>query len=207
MFLRAVCCSDTQGWLGFPWPPKRGWAKRCATLPWPLSGWSLQFLFFLLTPRSLIRVSGCQVGAPLQSNGEGAVRPALDAGANGDYIASPSRRKNSSGQTQARAAPPSVPAPVASQAMGSLPLRPDPAAQSPTSPRRPPARRSAHHHGGDVTEQPPTRTPQAPVCAYAALGHSHSSYPGAGLTASPRLVGRRRQGSAVPSAVELEAPV
>src|SRR6516162_4373138 len=26
-FLRAVCCSDTQGRLGFPWPPKRGWAK------------------------------------------------------------------------------------------------------------------------------------------------------------------------------------
>ena len=25
--LRAVCCSDTQGRLGFPWPPKRGWAK------------------------------------------------------------------------------------------------------------------------------------------------------------------------------------
>ena len=27
IFLRAVCCSDTQGRLGFPWPPKRGWAK------------------------------------------------------------------------------------------------------------------------------------------------------------------------------------
>src|SRR5215510_9305629 len=48
IFLRAMCCSDTQGWLGFPWPPKRGWAKTCATLPWPLSGWLLQFLFFLL---------------------------------------------------------------------------------------------------------------------------------------------------------------
>ena len=28
--LRAMCCSDTQGWLGFPWPPKRGWAKTCS---------------------------------------------------------------------------------------------------------------------------------------------------------------------------------
>src|SRR5262249_4991228 len=63
-FLRAVCCSDTQGRLGFPWPPKRGWAKRCATLPWPLSGWSLQFLFFLLTRRSPREGSGCQGGDP-----------------------------------------------------------------------------------------------------------------------------------------------
>jgi len=54
MFLRAVCCSDTQGLLGFPWPLclKRGWAKTCATLPWPVSGWSLQFVFSVLTLRS-----------------------------------------------------------------------------------------------------------------------------------------------------------
>src|SRR5215472_9816574 len=65
-FLRAVCCSDTQGRLGFPWPPKRGWAKRCATLPWPLRGWALQFLFFLLTRRSPRGGSGCQGGDPAE---------------------------------------------------------------------------------------------------------------------------------------------
>jgi hypothetical protein len=61
--LRAVCCSDTQGWLGFPWPLclKRGWAKTCATLPWPLSGWSLQFLFFLL--RGVAHAEGAGVKA------------------------------------------------------------------------------------------------------------------------------------------------
>src|SRR5262245_23273238 len=64
IFLRAVCCSDTQGWLGFPWPLPRGWAKTCATLPWPLSGWSLQFVVFLLTPRSPREGSGCQGGDP-----------------------------------------------------------------------------------------------------------------------------------------------
>src|SRR5262249_53239457 len=64
IFLRAVCCSVTQGWLGFPWPPKRGWAKTCATLPWQLSGWALQVVFFLLTPRSLREGSGCQGGDP-----------------------------------------------------------------------------------------------------------------------------------------------
>ena len=51
IFLRAVCCSDTQGWLGFPWPPPRGWAKTCATLPWPLRGGSTAGLFSSLLPR------------------------------------------------------------------------------------------------------------------------------------------------------------
>jgi len=63
-YLRAVCCSVTQGRLGFPWPLPRGWAKRCSTLPWPLSGWALQFVVFLLTPRSPREGSGCQGGDP-----------------------------------------------------------------------------------------------------------------------------------------------
>src|SRR5215813_4864515 len=65
-FLRAVCCSVTQGWLGFPWPPKRGWAKTCATLPWPIRGWALQFLVFRLTRRSPREGSGCQGGDPAE---------------------------------------------------------------------------------------------------------------------------------------------
>src|SRR5215468_679460 len=110
-FLRAVCCSDTQGRLGFPWPPKRGWAKTCATLPWPLSGWSLQFLFVLLTPRSPRGGSGCQ-GCAAERSTTGAPEerkePGLDAGASAAYIAWPSSRKNRSGQTQARGAAPKL---------------------------------------------------------------------------------------------------
>jgi hypothetical protein len=78
-----VCCSDTQGLLGFPWPPKRGWAKTCATLPWPLSGWSLQVVFFRLTPRSQCGGSGCQGGAAERSTTgatEERKEPGLDAG-------------------------------------------------------------------------------------------------------------------------------
>src|SRR5262247_1225511 len=110
-YLRAVCCSDTQGRLGFPWPLPRGWAKTCATLPWPLSGWSLQFVFFLLTRRSPRGGSGCQ-GCAERTTGatEERKEPGLDAGASAAYFASPSSRKNRSGQRQA---------------MGSLPRRPD----------------------------------------------------------------------------------
>jgi hypothetical protein len=100
IFLRAVCCSDTQGWLGFPWPPKRGWAKTCSTLPWPIRGWSLQFLFFLLTRRSPRGGSGCQ-GCAAERSTTGATEerkePGLDAGASAAYIALLSSRKNSSG--------------------------------------------------------------------------------------------------------------
>src|SRR5499426_2843183 len=98
-YLRAVCCSDTQGRLGFPWPLPRGWAKRCATLPWPLRGWSLQVLFFLLTPRSPRGGSGCQ-GCAAERSTTGAPEerkePGLDAGASAAYLASPSSRKNRS---------------------------------------------------------------------------------------------------------------
>jgi hypothetical protein len=104
-----VCCSDTQGWLGFPWPLPRGWAKMCATLPWPIRGWSLQFLFFLLTQRSPRGGSGCQ-GCAAERSTTGATEerkePGLDAGASEAYIASPSSRKNSSEQPQARGAAP-----------------------------------------------------------------------------------------------------
>ena len=101
-----MCCSDTQGWLGFPWPPKRGWAKTCATLPWPIRGWSLQVVFFLLTRRSPLEGSGCQGGDPGRSHGEGACARALTQERAQRYIAAPSSRKNRSGQMQARGAAP-----------------------------------------------------------------------------------------------------
>jgi hypothetical protein len=122
IFLRAVCCSDTQGLLDFPWPPKRGWAKTCSTLPWPIRGWSLQFVFAVLAPRSPIGASGCQ-GCVAPSG----ARPGLDAGASGDYRAWPSK----DGKPQRLAAgqgsgPRAAPTREASPAMGSLPQRPDP---------------------------------------------------------------------------------
>src|SRR5262249_38810972 len=106
-FLRAVCCSDTQGWLGFPWPLPRGWAKTCATLPWPLSGWSLQVVFFLLRGRSPRGGRGCQGCAERRTGAtEERKEPGLDAGASAAYLASPSSRKNRRGQPQARGAAP-----------------------------------------------------------------------------------------------------
>ena len=114
-----MCCSDTQGWLGFPWPLclKRGWAKTCATLPWPIRGWSLQVVFAVLTRRSPIGASGCQ-GCAAPSG----ARPGLDAGASGDYLAWPSKggkpQRPEAGQgSGSRAAPTRE----ASLAMGSLP--------------------------------------------------------------------------------------
>ena len=130
LFLRAVCYSDTQGWLGFPWPLPRGWAKTCATLPWPLSGWSLQFVFFLLTRRSPRGGSGCQ-GCAAERSTTGATEerkePGLDAGASAAYLASPSSRKNRSDQPQARGAaperrPPARP-PWPWEAFHSVPIR------------------------------------------------------------------------------------
>src|SRR5262249_27453251 len=76
--------------LGFPWPPKRGWAKRCSTLPWPLSGWALQVLFFLLTRRSHAKGAGVKAGTQRRW---GARRAGLDAGASAAYLASPPSRK------------------------------------------------------------------------------------------------------------------
>ncbi len=108
IFLRAVCCSDTQGWLGFPWPLclKRGWAKTCATLPWPIRGWSLQVVFSVLTRRSpmrrerVSRLRGAHAGAT-------GARPGLDAGASGALpCVAFQGRKNRSGQRQARGAAP-----------------------------------------------------------------------------------------------------
>ena len=82
-----------------------GGVKVCATLPWPFSGWSLQFVFAVLTRRSPIGGSGCQ-GCAAPS----AARPGLDAGATGDYIAWPStdgkRQRPDAGQGSGpRAAP------------------------------------------------------------------------------------------------------
>src|SRR5262249_59609200 len=108
--LRAVCCSATQGWLGFPWPPKRGWAKRCATLPWPLSGWALQFLVFRLTRRSQCGGSGGQGGGPTAPGG--APRGAWRGGGTRNSLRRPFKRGNPPRERRGRgAAPPARPPP------------------------------------------------------------------------------------------------
>jgi len=61
--------------------------------PWPLGRLLRHFWFFppdAAQPNQSERVSR---RGPIACNGEGAVRPGLDAGASGDYLASPSRRK------------------------------------------------------------------------------------------------------------------
>jgi hypothetical protein len=169
-----VCCSATQGWLGFPWPPKRGWAKRCSTLPWPLSGWALQFLFFLLTRRSPRGGSGCQ-GCAAERSTTGATEerkaPGLDAGASAAYLALPSSRKNRSEQTQARGAAPALRPPARPpwpwEAFHGVPI----AAHSPAR-KRPLERQPVSVWQGFGGAQPPGWTPaharlhQAHACAF-----------------------------------------
>jgi hypothetical protein len=89
-----VCCSGAPAGAcappSAPVPAMVPGSKTCCTAPGrEAAGCCGIFGFFLLTQRSLIRVSGCQGGDPLRSNGEGAPRPGLDARANGDYIAWP----------------------------------------------------------------------------------------------------------------------
>jgi hypothetical protein len=100
-FLRAVCCSDTQGRLGFPWPPKRGWAKTCATLPWPIRGWALQFVFSVLTLRSQSEGAGVKAAQHRAQRGLALTqeRPEIT-------LRRLSRTENRSGQRQARGAAP-----------------------------------------------------------------------------------------------------
>src|SRR5712691_7035928 len=73
-----------------------GGVKTGATLPWPFSGWSLQFVCAVLTRRSPIGGSGCQGcgGRDDRSTTEATQErkaPGLDAGATADYIAWPSK--------------------------------------------------------------------------------------------------------------------
>ena len=107
LFLRAVCCSDTQGWLGFPWPPKRGWAKTCATLPWPIRGWSLQFVFSVLTPRSQSPCAGVKAArrARLERSGRSL---ALTQERTEIILRGLPGTENRSGQMQARGAAPEL---------------------------------------------------------------------------------------------------
>ena len=151
------------GVAGLPMASEEGWAKTCATLPWPIRGWSLQVVFFLLR-RSPREGSGCQGGTQGAAMGRARRRPGLDAGASAAYIAALSSRKNRSGQMQARGRPPRLPAPDASPAMGSLPPRPAPQhrARQATDARQP---GGAHHPGLDATEQRTTRPPEASVRA------------------------------------------
>jgi hypothetical protein len=122
IFLRAVCCSDTQGLLGFPWPPKRGWAKTCATLPWPICGWSLQFVFAVLTLRSQSEGAGVKAAQHRAQRGLALTQERAEI-----TLRRLSRTENRSGQRQARGAaperrPPARP-PRPWEAFHGLPLR------------------------------------------------------------------------------------
>jgi hypothetical protein len=75
----------------------------CSTLPWPLSGWSLQFVFAVLTRRSPIGVSGCQGGDP-----EGGAERALTQERAAITLRGLPRTENRSGQSQARGAAPEL---------------------------------------------------------------------------------------------------
>jgi len=119
-----VCCSDTQGLLGFPWPLclKRGWAKRCSTLPWPVSGWSLQFLFSVLTRRSqswwIRQCQGCACAPSVARLALDVVPPGLPCVAfEGRKTAAISRRPGERPPSCAH----SRGLPDTPQAMGSLP--------------------------------------------------------------------------------------
>ena len=80
--------ADTQGSLGSPWPLclKRGWGINVLYAPLAVKRLVAAVCVFRPTRRSLIEGRGCQgCGAP------SAVRPGLDAGASGDYLAWPSQ--------------------------------------------------------------------------------------------------------------------
>ena len=110
IFLRAVCCSDTQGWLGFPWPlcPRGGGLKRALRSPGRYAAGRCRLCSSGLTRRSQCGGSGCQGCAAQRSTTSDRSEPGLDAGASGAYIASPFKAENRSGQMQARGAAPEL---------------------------------------------------------------------------------------------------
>ena len=138
-----MCCSDTQGWLGFPWPPSRGGGlKRALRSPGRYAAGRCRFVFSCLRGEAQSEGAGVKAGTQ-RSMGSGA--PGLDAGASGDYLASPSKQEEPQRPEAGQGSGPrAAPTREASPAMGSLPRRPDPRAHSPTSDRCPPAGRSAH---------------------------------------------------------------
>ena len=88
-----------------------GGVKTCSTLPWPSSGWSLQFVCAVLTRRSLIEVSGCQGGDPA-----GGAERALTQERAAITVRGLPRTAHRSGQSQARgAAPERRPTPEAAE--------------------------------------------------------------------------------------------
>jgi hypothetical protein len=132
VFLRAVCYSDTQGWLGFPWPLPRGWAKTCATLPWPIRGWSLQV--FVLPPYAAKPMRRERVSRLPQA--PSAARPGLDAGATRAlHCVAFQGGRTAASRCRPGERLPSCAHPRRLPAMGSLPQRPDPAAHSPARKR------------------------------------------------------------------------
>src|SRR5215468_10776406 len=157
--LRAVCCSDTQGWLGFPWPPKRGWAKTCATLPWPLSGWSLQFVCAVLTPRSQSERAGVKAAQHRAKRGLALTQERAEITLRGLP-----RTANRSGQRQARGAAPELRPPARPprpwEAFHGVPIRgTQPGSQRPIEPHSVSAGRgqgaSSPRGGRQPTPDPP----------------------------------------------------
>jgi hypothetical protein len=131
-----VCCSDTQGWLGFHGLFRGGGLKRALRSPRRYAAGRCSFCSSCLrgeahaegagvkaAQRSAARLERRRSGRSLALTQERAKRilRCLQVG----RIAAASHRPGEW--------PPSLPAPDASPAMGSLPQRPDPAAHSPAS--------------------------------------------------------------------------
>ena len=95
---------------------------------------------------------------PIACNGERATLAGLDAGGHSDYIASPSRRKNRSGQMQARGAAPSGAHPRGLPGHGKPSTASRAAAHSPAS-ERPLDLHSAAAWQGFGGAQPPKEAP------------------------------------------------
>ena len=134
-----------------------GGVKTGATLPWPLSGWSLQFVFFVLTLRSQSEGAGVKVAQHRAQRGLTLTqeRPEI-------RLRRLPRTRNSSDQPQARGAAPALrPSPDASETRsghGEPSTAPVSAAHSPVSKRPCDLQRSAatcEGRGGTVPPHGP----------------------------------------------------
>src|SRR5712692_226857 len=100
-FFRALCWRGATrvSWLVLPSQGSFSWLDEtlCSTIPWPCSGWPLQFVFFLLrreasSPQAGVKAASLRARPSLRGS------LALTQERRADYIAGPPRRKNSRGQ-------------------------------------------------------------------------------------------------------------